>query len=138
MRLKRTVDEIGLPFDGNGHQSEDASANGDDGDKLRDFTVNPAKGPIVGDHTDEIKDDVERGNHGISDRQINLSYVHGLKLVTDDSCDFAFKTDYQEVVRNGAHSPVSEHDPNDNQIATSANDDHDSKEHRPENNPPPW
>ena len=51
---------IGLPFDRDGHQSEDTAADGDDGHKLGDFAIDAAERPIVGHHTDEIKDDVER------------------------------------------------------------------------------
>ena len=47
------------------------------------------------------------------------------------------QTDYQKVVCNRSHSSVSENDPNDDQVATSRNDDHDGEEHRPEDNPPP-
>jgi hypothetical protein len=47
------------------------------------------------------------------------------------------QTDYQKVVRNRSHPSVSENDPNNDQVATSRNDDHDGEEHRPEDNPPP-
>ena len=47
------------------------------------------------------------------------------------------QTDYQKVVRNRSHSSIGENDPNDDQVATSRNDDHDGEEHRPEDNSPP-
>ena len=49
-----------LPFNGNGHEREHASTQGKDSEKLRNFTINPAKRPVVGQHTDKIEDDVKR------------------------------------------------------------------------------
>lgn len=40
-------------------------------------------------------------------------------------------TDYQKVVCDRAHSPVGQDDPDDDQVATGTDDDHDGEEHRP-------
>ncbi len=49
-----------LPFNGNSHEGKNAAANRNDGHELRDFAINPAERPVVGDHADEVKYDVER------------------------------------------------------------------------------
>lgn len=58
---------IDLPLNGYGHQCKDASADGYDGHELWDFTINPAERPVVGNHADEIEDDVECADHSIGD-----------------------------------------------------------------------
>lgn len=42
-----------------------------------------------------------------------------------------FPTDYQKVVCDRAHSSVGQNDPNDDQVAASADDHHDGEEHGP-------
>ena len=79
-----------LPFDRDGHQRENAAANGQDGHELWDFAVDGAVRPVAGQHEGKVEDDVERRDHGVGDGQVD-----------------------QKVIGDCPHPPVGHDDPDD-------------------------
>ena len=88
------------PFDGDGHEGENAAADGEDADEVGELAVGVAVGPVIEQHVGEVEDDVESGHHRIGDGKV-----------------------HQEIVGDGAHPAVGQHDPDDHQIAHRGNDD---------------
>lgn len=103
-----------LPIDRYRHQGEDASAYRENRDELANLAVERAKGPVAVEHVDVIEGDVKSGYHGVCDAQV-----------------------YQEVVGDGAHPPVRQHNPYHYQIAAGRHDDHTSEQKRPDHLTPP-
>ena len=58
---------IGLPFYGDCHEREHASADGEDGNKLGNLAVDISVGPIAAEHEREVEDDVQRRYHCVGD-----------------------------------------------------------------------
>lgn len=104
-----------LPIDRYRHQSEDASAYREDRDELGNFAVERAERPVTVEHVSVVEDDVQGGDHGVRDAEV-----------------------HQEIIGDGAHSSVRQHDPYHYQIAAGRHGDHASEQKRPNHLSPPW
>jgi len=111
---KREKKKRDSPIEGYRHQSEDASAYRENRNKLRDLAVERSKRPVAVEHVGVIEGDVQSWHHGVRDAEV-----------------------HQEVVGNGAHSPVRQHDPYHYQIAAGRHGDHAGEQERPDHLPPP-
>lgn len=104
-----------LPIDRYRHQSEDTGANREDRDELTDLAVEHAKWPMTVQHVGVIEGDIQSGHHRVRDAEI-----------------------YQEIVGDGAHPSMRQHDPYHYQIATGRYYNHANEQERPDHLPPPW
>ncbi len=99
-----SVRTLSLPFETHAHQSENASTCWHNGHEVVEDAVVGAEEPVVVEVEREREADVEEGNGRVGDGQVE-----------------------QEVVGDGAHPTVSEHQPDHHQIATDRHHDDDAE-----------
>lgn len=97
------------PVQSDGHQREDTGADAEHRDKLGDLAVESAEGPVTVEHVDEVEGDVERGDHGVRDGQVD-----------------------EEVVRHGSHPFVREDDPDNDQVSAGRHHHHPRVQEHPQ------
>ena len=89
------------PVDSDGDEREDASGHRAGRDELRELAVDAAERPVVVQQEDEIEHGVEDGDERVGDGQV-----------------------HQEVVGDGSHALVAEHDPDDDEVSAGGDRHH--------------
>jgi len=93
-----------VPVDGDGDEGEYAGGHRAGRDELRELAVEPAERPVAVQHEDEVEHGVEDRDQGVGDGQVD-----------------------EEVVGDGAHALVPEHDPDDDEIPAGGDRHHDDE-----------
>jgi len=95
---------MSAPVDSNCHEREDTGRDCTRGNELSKATVSATEWPVVVDHIDEVKQRIEDGDKGVCNSEV-----------------------HEEVVDDGTHALVCDHDPDDNGVSAGSDDDYEDK-----------